>query len=280
MAISAIAMTIVAATKYTRSSSAISYEKVLLPLVQSDREYCLVLRPFGRDGQIIAPKAMHKNRVGGSGFTRNMTLEQIVAASARSALGLETYGIVDQKTLVVPPGPTFMRVPDEERQTVVQRLIRRAHSIVLILPPDRDMGNGFAWEVEQIVRSGVQSRVIVVLPPYDQDVYPHQAALRWACVLLILLHGSGRQAELDHFTAHEYELRLGATTQVVKYRERHGTNWWVPVPEANPRQSPVLRRRIKTVVADVTYLSGLVEAFRETEHELAELSFAARYPLR
>ena len=176
----AIIATMTAITQYERSSRTVGHEDILFPLVQSEREYCLVLRPFGRDGEVIVPKASHKGRVGMrfTYFTRNATMEQIVATAAHDALNLETYGIVDQRILLAPPGVTFMRASNNEWKTVVQCLIRRAHTIVLILHPGQEMRDGFAWEIEQIVRYGMQSRVIIALSPFDSDAYDHQAALR------------------------------------------------------------------------------------------------------
>ncbi len=276
--IAPIAIAIAAARKYSRSSKTISHEDILLPLVQSEREYCLVLRPFGRDGEIIIPKGNRKFRL-----ARNMTMEQLIGATAHSVLGLETYSIVDQNVLFAPPGVTFIRASNDEWMVVAQRLIQRAHSIFLILPPDQDIGEGFTWEIEQIIRSGVQSRVIIMLPPYDtyapwvfepeHAVHAHQAALRQACGILTLLDGSSQQSELDHLTAHEYELRLSGTTLVIRYT-KSGPTWWQTLPREPRRRTA---RRI--AVTEKSYLSGLIKALNEAEQGLSGLDFKARYPV-
>lgn len=284
----AIVAIMVAIGKYKRSSRTVSHADILFPLVQSEREYCLVLRPFGRDGEVIVPKASRKGRVGirFTYFARNATMEQIVATAARETLNLATYGIVDQMILLAPPGVTFIRAPNSEWKTVVQCLIRRAHTIVLILHPEQEIRDGFAWEIEQIVRYGMQSRVIIALPPCDSNDYDHQAALLQACIILALLDDSGRYAELNNFKVREYELRLDPATLLVKYKELSQPTWWAAkVGNSSQQEStPLARRREKrknrkqTVVADGTYLPGFVEAFKTTEHELSELSFKARYP--
>jgi hypothetical protein len=292
--IAAAMATMMAVRGYKRSSRTVSHEDALLPLVRSEREYCLVLRPFGRDGEVIIPKASPKGRVGIplTFFTRNETMEQLVAAAARSALGLETYGIVDQDILFAPPGVTFIRVPNNEWKMVAQFLIRRAHTIVLILHPGQEMREGFAWEIEQIVRYGMQSRVVIALPPCDEDVDGHRAALVQACIILALLDDSGREVELNHFKVHEYELLSSPTTLLVRHTERAGPNWWEAKEGDNSQQGAVdhgrrkekrkekRENRRKKVVADLTYLPGFVEAFNAVEKELSELSFKARYPLK
>jgi hypothetical protein len=291
LAIVSIAGAIIAATSYERSSRTISHEDILFPLVQSECEYCLVLRPFGRDGQVIIPQADHKGRVGMrlTGFTKNVTMEQLVATAARNSLGIETYGIVDQNVLFAPPGVTFIRASNDKWQTVVQCLIRRAHTIVLILHPDQQIRKGFAWEIEQIVRYGMQSRVIIALPPTDDDVYGHQDALAQACVILALLDDSGQQADLNQFKVYEYQLLLNPTTLLARHQERGGLDWSHARvendsgEEISPHGRPKKYRKKKgkkMVVADGTYLPGFVEMFKNIEQELSGLGFKARYPLK
>jgi hypothetical protein len=292
LAIVAITGAIMAATNYERSSHTISYEDILLPLVQSECEYCLVLRPFGRDGQVIIPQANHKGRVGlrFTSFTKNITMEQLVATAARKSLDIETYGIVDQDVLFAPPGVTFIRASNDEWRTVVQRLIRRAHTIVLILHPSQEIRGGFAWEIEQIVRYGMQSRVIIALPPSDND--GHQDALAQACVIFALLDDSGQQADLNQFKVYEYQLLLSPTTLLARHQERGGLDGWEARTEDGPEEETApderrkenrkkkIKNKGKTIVGDGTYLPGFVEMFKNVEQELSEWSFETRYPLK
>jgi hypothetical protein len=256
---------IVARRKYRLSTATESYERILIPLVRSSQRYCLLLRRFGRDAQTILPKANGKGRVGGGTvFTKNTTMEQVVGAAA-SAAGMETFGIVDQNTRYAPPGVTFMRASNDEWQMVAQRLIKRAHSIVLAFAPGQvigEGGDGFAWEIEQIVACGAQSRVIIVLPPYDQNPRAHAGTVHQACIVLALLSGSGRLADLDDFKVREYELILPDATQVVRYKDNAGPSTW-GLTENAPQGKK------KAVVADSTYLPCITAAFHEIEHDLA-----------
>jgi hypothetical protein len=54
---------------------------------------------------------------------------------------------------------------DDEWQEAVSTLIRRAHSIVLLLPPGQEIRDSFRWEIDQLTQRGLQSRVTIVLPP-------------------------------------------------------------------------------------------------------------------
>jgi hypothetical protein len=259
MALAAVAMITVGATRYPRSAGTVGHERVVPALLESGKPYCLMLRPFGQDAEIVLPKIMRKGRTSNGPFTRNVTMEQVVTAAARSALDLSTYGIVDQHTTFAPPGPTLVRAADTEWRAVAGRLIRNAHVIVLILPPDREFGDGFVWEVEWIRKCQAASRVVVVLPPADQDPEAHQAALHRSSVLLALLDGT-----FDQFRAHEYELMLPDTTLVIRSTEG-GAKWW-QLKEQPPEHTFTGRTR-KTVVADRTYADVLQLAFMEIDHE-------------
>ena len=107
-------------------------------------------------------------------------------------------------------------------------------------------------------------------------------------MILALLDDSGRHAELNHFKVHEHEMRLDPATLLVKYIEFSSPAWWAAKVrddlqwEAASRGHRRGKRedRKQVTVADGTYLPGFVEAFKRTEHELSELSFKARYPLK
>ncbi len=269
-AIITIIFFVIAASKYPRSCDVPGHEDVLFRLVRSNEEYCLVLRPFGRDGKTIMPRANRERHAGDRGFGPTVTLEQVVSIAVRTALGLETYGIVNQNVSVAPPGVKFMRASNDDWKMVAQQLIRRAHSIVLIVPSGQDIREGFAWEVEQIVRYRMRSRTLVVLPPCNQDLHTHRQALCQAYVLLALLEGSGRRADPSRIRALEDELKLAATTLVVRCLKNAPADVW-GIGTDQPQ---------KTVVVDSTYLSILVPLLREMEHELSEWSFSARYPRR
>jgi hypothetical protein len=273
MAVALLLMLVAAATTYQRSAATLDHRDALGRLASSTEEFCLVLRPFGRDGRVVAP-GTRVNTLLGRWAHPNLTLEQVVALAARTALNHPTYAIVDQSSFLAPPGPTYLRVPDPERRCVAQRLIARAHSIVLMLPPDPDVHAGFAWEVEQIVRAGVQHRVIIVLPPPDQDAHGHYCALQRASLLLAALGGSGRQDDIDPFTVYEYELQLGASTVVLKCTRRRNVHAW----SMRPVELPGGRRGARVVVATTSYVPALAEAIMDTERELLGVDFAVRYP--
>jgi len=274
-----------ALAKYRLAKATKPYEKVVDPLIRSDREYCLVLRSFGEDGKIIVPRESKKGRVGFAyGLTPNLTMEQVVAAAVEESLSLPTYAIVDQSVALAPPGLTFIRVANDQWKAVVSKLIRRAHTVVLPLGRDQEVGSGFAWEIEQLVRSGINSRVVLTLPPPDQDGFSHQRALHQASVLLALLTSTGDSSELERFRIYEYEMQLSPTTLVVSTTETSAIRFW-HVKEGTPKQRAGLWSRTRnrvasTSVTNLQYKGAISEAVTETEKQLEGYSFSARYPLR
>ena len=256
------------ARQYKRPAATRSHADVVVPLVRSDREYCLVLRPFGHDGEMIVPRGMHKNRIG----LGNTTLEQLVARVARSTLQLETFAIVDQGVLLAPPGLTWVRVPHTEWQMVARQLIGRAHSIVLLVSGREVIRDGFAWEIEQIVRLGVEERVVLVLPPSDQDAKVHEEARRQAHRLVAFLYGISWS---DGPTAPHFQTPLEVfpeSTIVVKI-EAAGPQCCFVEGQGAPR-----RVRIRPGTYDETYVGCLSEALRSTARMLFGTTFRQRYP--
>lgn len=263
------------AKRYQRSATAptLSADNVVSELPMFRETYCLVLRTFGRDGYVLLPRTNRKGRRKFYSNLNNPTVatEEVVAAAAKEILALPTVGIIDQAVRLAPPGPVFQRVSNLEWKPVLSRLIRYARVIVLLLGPDQDIGEGFAWEVEQIRALGQATRVIIALPPPDQDEHRHQAALHRACVLLTILNGDGRADAPDTFSVYEMEDRLLPSAITAAYTPSAGIGSWGIVPSQIPGNflGRTLRRTLSTrrMTSDKVYYSALGEAFRAVRRE-------------
>ena len=249
--------------RYRRSAKTSPYQDILPRLVDSNEEYCLILRPFGSDGEIVLP----------SGFGA-LTVEQVIARAAKKTLGLKTYAMVDQNRRLAPPGPVYLRSSHGEWQQAVYTLIRRAHSIVLILPPGQDIRGSFNWEIDQLTKHELQSRVTIVLPPdrLYRDDYPK--ALHQACLLVAALEGFARSIdEVFSLRVHDLEVSIPERTHVLKYCRSDPWKdpelfWW----HIEKRK---IARRLRW---SSFYLRTLAAAFETTKEELSSLGFTARYP--
>lgn len=112
---------------------------------------------------------------------------------------------------LAPPGPVFVSAADDEWQEAVSTLIRRAHSIVLLLPPGQEIRESFRWEIDQLTQRGLQSRVTIVLPP-DQ-LYRHDFPRRFhdACIVAAALEGfAGSIDDVDPMKVHDLEVSIHA----------------------------------------------------------------------
>lgn len=102
---------------YQKPQAVRPYQEVLTPLLASAMAFCLVLRPFGHDGETFlrgyrqSKRAMFRNN--DSVYYSILTMEQVIARSARQALRLDTYALVDQNREVAPPGPIYLRASNE-----------------------------------------------------------------------------------------------------------------------------------------------------------------------
>jgi hypothetical protein len=270
-----------ASTRYQRSEDIRSYRSTLHHLVNSTTEFCLVLRPFGRDGMTLVPKVKFMRRGYAIralfGLRANTTMEQIVTAAARTARRLPTYAIVDTNVSTAPPGLTFLSTPDDDWQMVADQLISRAHTIVLIVPTNARSGAGFRWEVERIVDRGLQSRVLVVLPPPVRRRRPDRDALIEARAIISQLSGATAQLHVAGAPSSLTAVFPDDALVVRPIIHARAARYWFPVA---PKRTLILRRqRRKILVSDITYHTSLVPAICEIEAEMLDWSFQARYPI-
>jgi hypothetical protein len=173
----------VAIRYHRRSSTTPDHVSILGEVAIPLQGYCLLLRPFGRDGATILPAYRNGRRL----VYRTTNLESVVADTARRVLGVETIAVVDQRTLLCPPGPTYFRAPDDGWQDCVQHLIRNARVIVLILPIGQEVRKGFHWELEQITRLEAQRKLVLLLPPIDQTRFARPTVVRQANLVMTTL---------------------------------------------------------------------------------------------
>ena len=277
LTITVLIAAVVAPRLYRQSEYTRSYSDVLMPLVASAEEYCLLLRPFGSDGEVVLPYGYRPWWLPSSlGWT--VTLEQVVASAARKSLGLKVYALVDQGRLLAPPGPVYLRSPHDQWQTVTQILIRRAHSIVIILAPGQEIRTSFQWEIDQIAQHNLKERVTIVLPPcnpYSQSV-DYRRAVQQACVLLAAFEGfAGSTGDVDPLRVYHWEQTLADRTQIIKFGKGYHDDvpqvtWWYQAR----------RKRSQAKIGAKFYRTQLVPAFKMTERELSELNFPSRYPWR
>ncbi|HEY6794678.1 MAG TPA: hypothetical protein VI248_08345 [Kineosporiaceae bacterium] len=185
---------------YRRSGAVTAYREVIGPLVTSRKEFALLLRPFGHDGEVLLLTGGRDGRA--SRWAGSLTLEQVVSTAVRDVLGLDTYAVVDSALTLAPPGPVYLRAQHSEWKVPVRALIRRAHTVFILLPPGQDLRPSLAWEVAEIVRAGRQDRVIVVMPPSRRgDRVDGELLARGAAVAVALL----RRRHLDEVTPEECE---------------------------------------------------------------------------
>ena len=268
---------------YQRPRATKSYEEVLKPLLTSTEEFCLVLRPFGRDGEIFLrlykmTKKMRR-KTSQMPYANILTLEQLIARSVHRGLQQKTYALVDQNRKLAPPGPVYVRAPNENWQAAVLPLIQRAHSIILWLPPGQDVHESFNWEVEQIVLCGLQRRTIMVLPPPDQQIDSYRQAVAEAAVLLATMDTvSGKTTDADQLKIQHYRDKLGEKTLIMRLETAADGDgqvlmrWFV--------QDSRRRWRLgKSRVHASLYENGLADLLTSIEGDLAGQPFSVRYPL-
>nr|AGZ94035.1 hypothetical protein [Streptomyces sp. MMG1612] len=146
--------------RYKRLRESLDCAQAIDSILASDTSYCLMLRTFGGDGQVLLPT---HPRIGL--WSPALTLEQVTAQALLRHHGSPAYTLVDAAVRYSPPGPVYLRSSNEDWQDHVTALVGKAAHIVLLLAPGREMRPSLAWEIELIRRCGLQHRVTIVFPP-------------------------------------------------------------------------------------------------------------------
>lgn len=219
--------------------------------------YCLVLRPFGQDGRVIVPAAARI--AAGSPLRANTTLEELIASTVTSQLGMRTVALVDADQLFAPPGPLWVRAPRDwdAWKTPVDRFIGEAYAIFLIIPPEEEIRDSVRWEIRRVFLRGRRTRTTIMLPPPDQDVGAYLFAFHQMCVVLAALERYGKVEEHlgpDDLDVRRHRRELSKDTVAAKLTR--------PAPLAAPtRESwPRVEDGWRSVAVADTYREALTAA--------------------
>jgi hypothetical protein len=280
-----------------------SYDKIGSPLRDSTEEFGLVLRPFGADGETFLRQhetKKGKNRLKTGTFSENRTMEQVFAEAARQALGQKVYALVDQSRKLAPPGPVFVRVEHANWHDPVSKLLERAYVVFLWLPAGQEVRESLKWEVEQIVKAGLQKRTIIVMPP-PSDKAAHRQAVKQAALLLAAMETvEGKAEQADPLRLQHYEGMLGDRATTMKFVTAEDETGLRLVRRMVAEPKPLTwQRAIRNVllcwllpgyilifsdqrrngrVNVLAYEQGLMKLLGAIRNELADQPFSARYP--
>src|SRR5439155_25504397 len=163
-------------------------EDVIPRLIDSRSQYCLLLGQFGALGETVVTNTWSTRAFLLGWLRRTGTLEQVVAYAAGRHLGLTTYAVVESDRMVAPPGPVHLRVPPDGWRDAVTGLIRRAYAIVMVLSARPEIQDAMWWEIEQILEHDLLTRLVIVLPPADQDLGGYREARYQLCKILAVRH--------------------------------------------------------------------------------------------
>jgi hypothetical protein len=164
-----------------------SVADALEEMERTRESYVLLLRPFGADGAIQMGTGSSWMDWG-IPWRETTTLEVVLGKTVEKAFGVPTIAVVSPGQLVLPPGPRYVRVT-EDWQRDVDRLLRRAAFVVVVLPPSKGCTPAVRWEIERCVQLGLVGRLLLVAPP-DPDGDGLGASLQALCDLLPELAGA------------------------------------------------------------------------------------------
>lgn len=269
---------------YQRSRAVPRFQEVVGPLVSSRSEFALLLRSFGYDGEVLLMTGGADGRIGRwvdgriGRWAGSLTLEQVISRTVRDTLGLDTYAVVDDALPYAPPGPVYLRATHTEWKVPVRALIRRAHTIFILLPPGQELRPSLAWEVAEIVRARRQDRVIIVMPPSMRGVHVDPVVLaRGAAVMTALL----QQRPLAEVTPEEVRAAVQGFPQqdvvlIGVADDPGGALLWMLQP-GPPRRS---WQRGRQWLSDAAIRQGVRQVLESKEQAWRGRAFEGRYPWR
>ncbi|HEY2268859.1 MAG TPA: hypothetical protein VGI96_40020 [Streptosporangiaceae bacterium] len=257
--------------RYRRPRATITYDEALDHLSSSNEQFCLSLRPFGKDGETLLRLRRRTNVIlrllSYMPYQNYLTIEEVIAHSAQQALDRKTYALVDQSRTVAPPGPVYVRAPNADWQAAILPFIQHAASIVIWLTPEQTLRDAFNWEIEQIVHYGMQHRTIIVLPPPDQGAESYRRSVEQAGLLVATMQtASGRSAEASNDSVSKYVAYLGENTIAIRLQPaEHGNGkmlmrWSIQYPR---RPWPIRKLQVDASL----YEGGLVEFLTDIEKD-------------
>jgi hypothetical protein len=222
--------------------------KFVEAIASSADEYCLILRPFGADGFVPLRVALPQGSMRETllkPVALSKTLEAVVEAEARTALGCQSVALVDPKLKIVPLSPTYIAADDDAWQGIVDKLLRRALIAVVILPPGQRARGALRWEVGRAIEVGLLGRLVFVLPPPQVEGY---AAAR---------------ATLDDLQSVLPGLERAPGNSIVVYpHDSSNFEWFF----------------LNGIAGDVTYIEAFRRVLARVKTTFTGTSFLRRYP--
>lgn len=232
--------------------SVLPAEVYINQVYKSMKEYCLILRPFGKDGYISTNDLIRQGNVFKKIFVnwsiRYITLEEEIESLAKDILKVETVAFVDPDLTMIPKSPQFIVSSNKNWKPNIFRLLRRALCVIIIIPPGTKITSSLEWEVRQTLDSGLLGRFVFVLPPPTHR--SHSQVLQSLKKDLYYISNFLRDLHKDSFIL--YPLR------------------------SRNMQYYFMEDRTK-LVGLKTYKGPLEEIFREINSVVGHLSFAEKY---
>jgi len=150
-----------------------SAEKYVKELSEKDeKEFCLILRPFGRDGY-LPMKSLNKGSEYQSlikNWEKGITTEEVIETVVKHQFpNLETIALVNPDLLMIPTSPKYIASKHDNWRWVVYELLKRTVFLFIIIPPKQEVRDSLIWEVTKAVQLGLLGRLVLILPPMKDE---------------------------------------------------------------------------------------------------------------
>lgn len=243
-------------TKYGRVKTKDAF-LFLDEVAKTKRQYCLILRPFGNDSNILLNQLFIVRRFSLPFFLhrRDLTIESVIQNEVKLSLGIDSFALVDPQIILLPTSPNFLHVQSKKWEFAIDQLLKSALLTVFIIPKEKEIRKSLIKELFRAAYNGLYGRIIIILPPHlntSQEYILEEISNNLKFLF----------AAFDSIPKDTIAIYFDDITEVIFLRAKATT-----------------KRKVNSISSYV-YKNGIRNLIEKVKSNVSHLSYAERYPFQ
>jgi len=129
-----------------------------------NKEYCLILRPFGEEGMLYIKQDLSIIPEFFPGISSEC-VEEIIYKTAKKYYNLKTVIVNNPSSNFVPSKLKYISTTNSHWKDDLKLLISRSYFVFFIFPTNRNCTDSIEWEMIQTINMNFDGRIAFVFPP-------------------------------------------------------------------------------------------------------------------